>query len=87
MQRHTESTLTKLLPGSQLSLPGGASHCIAVFAGLVWITQEGDRRDHCLATGDSLELHGEGDVVVHAVVATQLLAFQLFGLETEAAAA
>jgi hypothetical protein len=82
MQRHTDPALTRLAPGALMSLPRGAGHGIAVFAGLIWITEEGDLRDHFLAAGDSLALRGVGRVMVQAVGATQLLVF-----DTEATAA
>jgi Protein of unknown function (DUF2917) len=82
MQRHTDPALTHLGTGALMTLTRGAERGIAVYAGLVWVTQEGDRHDHFLGAGDSLVLTGGGRVVVQAIGAARLLVF-----DTEAAAA
>jgi hypothetical protein len=75
MHRHTDPALTRLDAGALMTLPCGAGHGIAVFAGLVWIAGDDRRRDRFLAAGDSLLLRGEGRVAVQAIGATQLLVF------------
>jgi Protein of unknown function (DUF2917) len=82
MQRDTDTALTRLAHGTLLTLPRGAGRGIAVFAGLVWVTEERDLRDHFLGAGDSLVLQGNGRVVVQAFGAARLLVF-----ETQTAAA
>jgi Protein of unknown function (DUF2917) len=75
MQRHTDPALTRLASGASLTLPHGSGRGVAVFAGWVWITEEGDPRDHFLGAGDSLALRGEGRAVVQAFGAALLLTF------------
>jgi Protein of unknown function (DUF2917) len=85
MQRHTDPALTRLPAGALMSLPRGAGQGIAVFNGLIWLTQEGDRRDHFLTAGDSLPLRSEGRVVMQAIGATQLMVYETAASMAEAA--
>jgi hypothetical protein len=41
--------------------------------GMVWITQEGDSRDHLLSAGQELRLEGLGRVVAEALKASRIL--------------
>lgn len=82
MQRHTDPALTQLAPGALLTLPRGAGRGVAVFSGLVWVSEAGEPSDRFLGAGDSVTLQGDGRVVVQAFGAARLLVF-----ETEAAVA
>lgn len=79
MQRDTDPALTLLPSGAMLTLTRGAGQGIAVFAGLLWVTEAGGRKDHFLTAGDTLLLQGEDRIVAQAIGATQLLVFDAMG--------
>ena len=43
-----------------------AGHVIRCLSGTLWVTQEGDPRDHILAAGDEFLIEAPGAVVVQA---------------------
>ena len=50
-----------------ISLRNAAGSTIAVLWGEVWVTQEGDRRDHVLRAGESLVISAAGLTLVEAL--------------------
>jgi hypothetical protein len=42
-------------------------------AGMVWVTQEGDSRDHMLGPGGSFQVRTQGRVVVQALKPSRLI--------------
>lgn len=68
--------LIRLRSGMVKRLPVQRGEGVAVFAGLVWITQDGDPDDTILEAGQSHRLRGEGDVVVQAFADAMLIRFR-----------
>ena len=57
----------RLRRGSYLRIVDGREMCIHVWSGGVWITQEGDRRDVFLESGDWFRIDRRGRTVVAAL--------------------
>lgn len=53
--------------GERVRLPHAQGASVAVIAGRVWLTQEGDTRDILLTPGDSFEIAGPGLALVQAL--------------------
>ncbi len=66
--------ITKLATGQMLRIDNASAQNIAVVQGMVWITQEGDRRDVFLSDGEDFAFHRPGVVLVEAITDTRLLA-------------
>lgn len=49
--------------------PAGGDPAVQVDAGVAWITQEGDRRDHILRAGQRVALARHGRIVIQALSA------------------
>lgn len=64
---------TRLRQGATLRIHEGEGHSIAVFDGLVWITQEGDPRDVFIASGQTFTIDRPGLVLVDAMNDTDLI--------------
>lgn len=47
--------------------PAGGTPTVQVIRGVAWVTQEGDRRDHILRAGQTVELARHGRVAVQAI--------------------
>lgn len=75
MDTSLTQSITKLARGEILRVDRALGQSIAVVRGMVWITQEGDRRDTFLSDGDSFVFSRRGTALVQAVTDTQLLAF------------
>ncbi|MGZ9060004.1 MAG: DUF2917 domain-containing protein [Burkholderiaceae bacterium] len=91
MDTSLTQSITKLARGEILRVDRALGQSIAVVRGMVWITQEGDRRDTFLSDGDSFVFSRRGTALVQAVTDTQLLAFvgeaaEVIEAEPEAAA-
>jgi hypothetical protein len=57
-----------MLPAERsLRIERGSHVCITCLSGLLWVTQEGDLRDLFPVAGDSLELSGDGVVLITAL--------------------
>ncbi|HVE88388.1 MAG TPA: DUF2917 domain-containing protein [Burkholderiaceae bacterium] len=70
----TQAT-TKLAKGEILRVNRALGQSIAVVRGMVWITQEGDRRDTFLTDGESFVFDQRGTALAQAISDTSLLAF------------
>jgi len=57
----------KLTKGTLLRIRGAAGTVIACLEGTVWLTEEGDARDHFLQRGDRHRIRGAGVVVMEAL--------------------
>lgn len=69
------AALTRLARGEMLRIRDGQGRGIAVSRGQVWITQDGDRRDMILGTGESFAFDRPGLAIVQALVDTSALVF------------
>jgi hypothetical protein len=84
MEAHLESTLTQLHAGELLRIEDGAGQSVAVFDGLVWVTQDGDPRDAFVTKGQTIMLDRPGLALVEALTNTRLIVLE--GLASEEAA-
>lgn len=66
------ATLSRLGAGEFLRIRDGIGQTLAVFDGLVWITQAGDPRDSFVARGETLTLDRPGLALVEALANTRL---------------
>lgn len=71
MTRHKNESI-RLEEGVVLRIDDGASLRVSPSAGCVWITQEGDRRDHILRAGESLLLDRDRLTLVQALAPSVL---------------
>ena len=67
--------ITKLATGEILRIDDARGNSIVLAQGMVWITQEGDRRDVFLSDGESIVFDRSGMALVQAVSDTSLIAF------------
>jgi len=75
MDTSLAKSITKLATGEILRVDNALGQSIAVVQGMLWITQEGDRRDIFLSDGDSFMFSRRGTALAQAVTDTKLLAF------------
>jgi hypothetical protein len=75
MDTSLTNSITKLARGEILRVDNALGQSIAVVQGMLWITQEGDRRDTFLSDGDSFVFSRRGTALAQAVTDTKLLAF------------
>ena len=75
MDTSLTKSITKLARGEILRVDRALGQSIAVVQGMLWITQEGDRRDIFLSDGDSFVFSRRGTALAQAVTDTKLLAF------------
>jgi hypothetical protein len=68
-----QSTVTDLETDELLRVQDGRGQHLAVFAGLVWVTQCGDDRDIFLAPGESFTMGCDGLTLVQALQASRLV--------------
>lgn len=67
METSLSHSLVRLPAGELLSLDGARGNCVVVFQGKVWITQQGDERDHILSSGESFTFDRPGLALVEAL--------------------
>jgi hypothetical protein len=75
MDTSFKQALTEMSAGEMLPIEDGAGQCVAVFHGLLWITQDGDRRDTIVRGGESFTLDRPGLALVQALEPTRLVVF------------
>ena len=75
MDTSLTQSITPLARGEILRVDRALGQSIAVVRGMVWITQEGDRRDTFLSDGESFVFSRRGTALVQAITDTKLLAF------------
>lgn len=75
MDTDLNSAATTLATGSVLRIDNSMGQSITVVKGMVWITQEGDRRDTFLSDGETFVFDRAGTSLVQALSETRLLAF------------
>lgn len=73
MDANLYPALSRLERGALLRLADGSGRTVAVFEGLVWITQDGDRRDVFLRGGESHSFDRPGLVLIEAIEPTRLV--------------
>lgn len=61
-----------LTPGSLLRVEDGRGLVIYVWEGELWITQEGERRDHYVGAGEWLRLDRDGATIAQALDRTHV---------------
>jgi hypothetical protein len=66
------AALSRLGSGEILKIRDGGGRTVAVFEGLVWVTQNGDPRDAFLAKGETFTLDRPGLAIVEALSETRL---------------
>lgn len=67
MDLHTTLLRMELERGHSLSLSDAQGASISVHSGEIWVTQEGDRTDYVLGTGERLVLQRDGLAVLQAL--------------------
>lgn len=72
MEPILHGALSRLSAGEFFNIPDGRGQILAVFDGLVWVTQEGDLRDVFVAAGGTFALDRPGLTVVEALRQTRL---------------
>jgi hypothetical protein len=75
MDTRIDKALIKLDKGELLRVRNGAGKGVAVFGGLVWITQDGDMNDSFASPGDAFVFDRPGLAVVQALSASRVLMF------------
>lgn len=76
MDMTLKHALMHLSQGAFMPVADGAGKCIAVFHGLVWITQEADPRDTFVRAGESFTFDRPGLAIVQALEPTRLVLFE-----------
>jgi hypothetical protein len=69
MQLTLKAPVVALAAGQVLTLDDAAGTRILARSGMVWITEEGDSRDHIIDAGDTLIVAHPGRTVVQALKA------------------
>jgi len=64
--------LARLNAGQFLKIRDGRGQTLAVFDGLVWVTQDGDPRDAFVAKGDVFKFDRRGLAIVEALKESRL---------------
>ncbi len=72
MKASFQPALARLVPGQVLKIRDGKGQMLAVFEGLVWVTQAGDPRDAFVTKGGVFEFDREGLAVVEALKESRL---------------
>ena len=76
MDTHLRHALIELKRNDTLPIHDGQGRSVVVFRGLVWITQEGDRRDVFLSAGQSFTIDRAGMTLAEAVDDASLLVLE-----------
>jgi hypothetical protein len=71
------AALSRLRTGEILKIHDGSGQALAVFDGLVWVTQHGDPRDAFVGKGGTFMLDRSGLAVVEAMTETRLAVLDL----------
>lgn len=75
MDTSLTQAITRLASGEILRVDNTSGQSIALVRGMVWVTQEGDRRDIFLSDGESFVFDRRGTALVQAITDTTLIAF------------
>ena len=67
METSLNHSLIHLGAGELLSVESGRGRCLVVFAGKVWITQEGDIGDYIIDAGESFTFDRHGMALIEAL--------------------
>ena len=71
-----DTGLSRLRAGEFLRIEDGAGRSLAVFDGLVWVTQDGDPCDAFVARGQTFTLDRQGLAVIEALTDTRLIVLE-----------
>ena len=86
MDATLDMVLTPMHPGEFLRIEDGAGQSIAVFDGMVWVTQDGDPRDAFVGKGQTFTLDRSGVSLIEALSDTRLLVLErepAYGVEDD----
>lgn len=72
MQAVFEQLEFRLQSRDVVSVKRAAAAAITVLTGSVWVTQDGNARDHVLLRGQTLRVRGNGSLVVAALAPAQV---------------
>ena len=67
MQLHLDAPVLALEAGQVVTLDDAAGTRILARSGTVWVTEEGDRDDHIVSTGETLVVSHNGRTLVQAL--------------------
>lgn len=67
MELHIKAPLLALEPGQVVTIDNAAGKRIAARSGLLWITEEGSRKDHIVTEGGAHIVRHAGRTVVQAL--------------------
>lgn len=76
MDMNAGGRVTRLRRGEFLRVSDGAGRTVVVFSGLLWITQDGDRRDIFVNRGQTFVLDRPGLAIVEAIEDTRLIVLE-----------
>jgi hypothetical protein len=68
-------SVTRLNRGDLLRLDDAAGRTVAVFKGMVWITQDGDSRDAFVGRGQTFRIDRSGMALLEALDDASLIVF------------
>jgi hypothetical protein len=83
MAKTFHRALEHLGPGELRKIHDGGGQTLAVFDGLVWVTQAGDPRDAFVASGGAFTFDRPGLAVIEAVTDARLAVLAPIAEETE----
>lgn len=73
MDTSLATAVEHLAKGALLRQRDARGHGVAVFSGRLWVTQDGDPRDHVVDAGESLRFDRDGLVIMQALADARLL--------------
>ena len=75
----------EIQPGQTLQLRDGKGTRVEVLSGELWVTQQGDRRDHVIWAGGEFAIDRNGLTLLHAFRRTPVYVQEADGTRTRAA--
>ncbi len=76
MDSNLKYATTQLARGRYLRLDDVAGRSVAMFEGMVWITQDGDLRDYFVGEGQTWRIERPGVVLIEAIDDARLIVFE-----------
>lgn len=76
MDSNLKHAVTELKRGRYLRLNAAVGHTVAVFRGMVWITQDHDPRDAFVGRGEAFRIDRPGLTLVEAIDDASLVVFE-----------
>jgi hypothetical protein len=72
MELRSQAPVLALGAGEVVTLDGARGVRIQARAGMVWVTQEADSRDHVLGAGETVVVSRDGRIVIQALQASSV---------------